>query len=106
MQHPPIRDRLFFMRGRQTWKWDEFKEIARRRFAEQLYVTISPKNGEFVVSMHTYLKMNEPKAVVLLYDADARTIGVRPSSFDVPNAIAVRVRHFRYSRVFRSRKFF
>lgn len=71
---------------------------------ERLYATINP-SGDFVVNLKTYIRMNEPEAVVLLYDCDTRTIGVRPSRLDVPNAIIVRARHARYNRVFRSRKF-
>ena len=71
---------------------------------EQLYATISPR-GDFVVNLKTYVRMNEPEAVVLLFDRDMRTIGVRPSQLDLPNAILVHTRHARYNRVFRSRKF-
>jgi len=92
------------MRSRRPWQWDEFKETAARRLPERLYATISPR-GDFVVNLKTYIRMNEPEAVVLLYDSDTRTIGVRPSRLDVPNAILVHTRHARYNRVFRSRKF-
>jgi len=71
---------------------------------ERLYATISPR-GDFVVNLKTYIRMNEPEAVILLYDSDTRTIGVRPSRLDVPNAILVHTRHARYNRVFRSLKF-
>jgi len=92
------------MRSRRPWQWDEFKETAARRMPEKLYATISPR-GDFVVNLKTYIRMNEPEAVVLLHDGDTRTIGVRPSRLDVPNAILVHTRHARYNRVFRSRKF-
>src|SRR5947207_2512330 len=92
------------MRGKQSWEWDEFKETAARRFPDRLYATINPQ-GEFVVNVKTYIQMNEPEAVVLLYHADSKTIGVRPSRLEVPNAIAVKVRHIRYCRVFRAKKF-
>ncbi|HJS51628.1 MAG TPA: hypothetical protein VJ781_06980 [Pyrinomonadaceae bacterium] len=92
------------MRGRRPWQWDEFKETAARRMPDRLYATLSPR-GDFVVNLKTYIRMNEPEAVVLLYDRDTRTIGVRPSRLDVPNAILVHTRHARYNRVFRSRKF-
>jgi hypothetical protein len=55
---------------------------------ERLYATINPR-GDFVVNLKTYIRMNEPEAVVLLYDRDTRTIGVRPSRLTVPNAILV-----------------
>jgi hypothetical protein len=104
MQQPPICDRLLPMRARRPWQWDEFKETAARRLPERLYATLNPR-GDFVVNIKTYIKMNEPEAVVLLYDHEARTIGVRPSRPEVPNAILVHVRHARYNRVFRGRKF-
>ena len=71
---------------------------------ERLYATINPR-GDFVVNLKTYIRLNEPEAVVLLYDGATRTIGVRPSRLTVPNAILVHTRHARYNRVFRSRKF-
>ena len=71
---------------------------------ERLYATLNSR-GDFVVNLKTYIRMNEPEAVVLLYDRDTRTIGVKPSRRDVLNAILVHTRHARYNRVFRSRKF-
>ena len=93
------------MSGRQSWKWDEFKEIAARKASDRIYVTLEPEYGTFVVNIETYRRMNEPEAVVLLYDREERTIGVRPSTLDVPHAVAVHPRHQRYSRVFRSKRF-
>jgi len=92
------------MRARRPWQWEEFKETAARRMPERLYATLNAR-GDFVVNLKTYIRMNEPEAVVLMYDRDTRTIGVRPSRLDVPNGILVHTRHARYSRVFRSRKF-
>ena len=57
------------------------------------------------MNLETFKTMNEPEAVVLLYDRDTRTIGVRPSRLDVPNAILVHTRHARYNKIFRSLKF-
>ncbi len=92
------------VRERQPWKWREFTPTAARRFPERLYATLNPR-GEFVINLQTYIKLNEPEAVVLLYDPDTRTIGVKPSRLDVPNAIQVHIRHARYNRVIRSRPF-
>ena len=92
------------MRARRPWQWDEFTDTAPRRIADRLYVTINPR-GDFVVNMQTFLAMNEPEAVVLLYDKNSRSIGVRRSRTTVPNAILVHTRHARYNRVFRSKKF-
>jgi hypothetical protein len=86
------------MSGRQSWKWDEFKEIAARKASDRIYVTLEPEYGTFVVNIETYRRMNEPEAVVLLYDREERTIGVRPSTLDVPHAVAVHPRHQRSKR--------
>lgn len=92
------------MRERRPWQWQEFKETAARRFPERLYATINAR-GDFVINLQTYIKLGEPEAVVLLYDRDTRTIGIRPSRLEVPNAILVHTRHERYNRVFRSKPF-
>jgi hypothetical protein len=93
------------MSVRHTWSWDEFKEIAARKGPDHLYVSLEPRYGSFVINLETYRRMKEPEAVVLLYDRGERTIGVKPSSLEVPHAIVVRPRHQRYNRVFRSKRF-
>jgi hypothetical protein len=93
------------MRSRPTWKWDEFKETAVRKVSSRLYATLEPRQGTFVVSTETYRQMKEPEAVVLLYDREERTIGVKGSALDVPHAVAVYPRHQRYCHVFRSKRF-
>ena len=70
----------------------------------RLYATLNPR-GEFVINIQTYIKLNEPEAVVLLYDRDTRTIGIRPSRIEISNAILVHTRHERYNRVIRSKPF-
>lgn len=92
------------MRARPAWKWEEFKETAARRMPARLYATLNPR-GEFVINIKTYIQLNEPEAVVLLYDRDTRTIGIRPSRTEIPNAIFVHTRHERYNRVIRSKPF-
>lgn len=92
------------MPARRHSQWDEFKETALRLKTYELYASLTPQ-GAFVFNMKTYRKMHEPEAVVLLYDRDARTIGIRPSRIEVPNAIQVRIRCTRTSRVVRSRRF-
>jgi len=104
LQHSFICAILSLMRGRRPWEWDEFKDTAARRFPDRLYATINPR-GDFVINRKTFIAMNEPQAVVLLYDKSTRTIGVKRSRLDVPNAILVHTRHSRYNRVFRSKKF-
>lgn len=70
----------------------------------RLYATLNPR-GEFVINIKTYIQLNEPEAVVLLYDRETRTIGIRPSRIEIPNAILVHTRHERYNRVIRSKPF-
>ena len=92
------------MRGRRPWQWDEFKDTPPRRLYEKLNATLN-RYGQFTISLKTYIRMNETEAVVLLYDRDTRTIGVKPSRLTVSNAITVHIRHDRYNRVFRSKRF-
>lgn len=84
--------------------WIEFDMIAVRRRHDLLYVTLNPK-GELVLSLKTYRQMKEPAAVILLYDRNTDTIGLRPASDETRNAIVVRTRHSRYNRVVRSLPF-
>jgi len=91
-------------RERHPSNWREFTQTAARRFPERLYATVNPR-GEFVINLQTYIKLNEPEAVVLLYDPNTRTIGMKPSRLNVPNAVQVHVRHERYNRVIRCRPF-
>lgn len=95
---------ISIMRARRPWQWNEFKETAARRLPDRLYATINAR-GDFVIKLKTYAMMREPEAVVLLYDRDTRTIGVRPSRPEIPNAILVHTRHARYNRVFRCKRF-
>lgn len=105
MQCSPFCDTLFAVRARRPWQWDEFKETAARRLPDRLYVTLSPGKGEFVINLKTYQRMNEPEAVVLLFDRDSQTIGVRPSRLDVLHSIVVHKPKDRTSLVFRSKRF-
>src|SRR5206468_1492809 len=93
------------MKARRSWQWDEFRETARRFFTDQLHVTLDRK-GRFSIDLKTWNKMKRPEAVVLLYDRDAQTIGIRPSSIEVPHAVMVRPRHERHSKAVTSRRFF
>lgn len=92
------------MKARRPWQWQEFKQTAARRMPDRLYATLNA-SGEFVINLKTFIKLNEPEAVVLLYDRDTRTIGIKPSRIEVPNAILVHTRHERYNRVIRSKPF-
>lgn len=89
---------------RQKSDWTEFKQVAARRFPDRIYATLNPK-GEFVVNLKTFKAMGSPEAFVLLFDARTRSIGLRPSTIDTPNALLARIRHKRYNRVIRSWSF-
>lgn len=92
------------MRTQERTPWIEFDLTAPRRRNDQLYVTLNQK-GEFVFSLKTYGRMKEPAAVILLFDPNTDTIGLRPASDQTRNAIVVRTRHSRYNRVVRSKPF-
>ena len=92
------------MRGRHPSRWDEFTKTAPRRLPDRLHVSLNPK-GEFVITIAVFEKLNSPEAVVLLYDRETQTIGVKTSRLDVPHALVIHKRHKRYNKVFRSKKF-
>ena len=90
------------MKGRRDWV--EFKDVAARRRPNGTRVSLNPK-GEFVFDRKTFELMNEPEAVVLLFDRATDTIGLKPSDPDSPNAVIVRTRHSRYNKIVRSLPF-
>lgn len=53
-------------------------------------VTIQ-KRGAFSLNARAFADLGDPNAVELLYDADERLIGIRPSTLDSRNAYPVRV---------------
>ena len=87
---------------RRSWK--EFTGVAARRIPDEIRSSINP-SGEIEFDIDTFQKLGEPQAMFLLYDESTRTIGLKPAHPDAPNAVLVRVRHARSSRVVRSMPF-
>ena len=71
--------------------WMGFDEFSDRRGADSTYVTMNHK-GEIVINRYTFKTINEPDAVVMLFDPETDTIGLRPASPQMPNAFLVRLR--------------
>ncbi|HYJ89676.1 MAG TPA: hypothetical protein VEV84_00075 [Pyrinomonadaceae bacterium] len=69
--------------------WVEFDEGPKLTDRNRLYVSIN-KDAEILINRHTYEQMNEPAAVVLLFDSSTYTIGLRPAIPLAPNAFPVR----------------
>ncbi len=55
--------------------WEEFAEPGTPRLAE-LHVSMSP-SGNIMLSRNAYDALGKPTHVVLLWDADTNTIGIR-----------------------------
>ncbi|MEP6849379.1 MAG: hypothetical protein ABI999_11020 [Acidobacteriota bacterium] len=69
-------------------KWTEF-EVGPRRAAEKgLYVSLN-KEGDLLISGARYEALKGQDAVVLLFDSTTWTIGLRPASYDLPNAYPI-----------------
>ena|SRR5688500_14010879 len=57
-------------------KWEEFAAPGSSRIAE-LHVSLSP-SGTVIVSRKAHEALGRPLHIVLLWDADTDTIGIRP----------------------------
>jgi len=68
------------------------------------WVTIQAR-GNFGLSRAAFAAMGEPKAVVLLFDADARRVGFRPADPEALNAYPVRKQQASRSYVLAGRAF-
>ena len=84
--------------------WVEFEEFSDHRTTEMIFATMNPK-GEIVVNRYTYDFMEQPEAVILLFDPDNDTIGIRPASPLMPNAFRVRPRSNCGHRVVYAKRF-
>jgi hypothetical protein len=88
--------------SRRSWK--EFGGVAARRIPDEIRASITP-GGDITFDEGTFRKLGEPQAMLLFYEERSRTIGLKPASPDVHNAVLVRVRHARSNRVVRSMPF-
>ena len=92
------------IKERHPWEWTEFTQVAARRHPDRIYATLNPK-GSFVINIKTFERMNEPEAVVFVYDRRSQTLGRKPAKSSVPHALSVRTRHSRYNKVIRCVRF-
>ena len=69
-------------------KWVEFEE-GPCQTGDGRYVSMSPI-GEILINRHTYAEMNKPEAVVMLFNEEAGSIGLRPASPLMPNAFPLK----------------
>ncbi|HEV8591278.1 MAG TPA: hypothetical protein VGQ55_04180 [Pyrinomonadaceae bacterium] len=69
--------------------WMEFDGGPSVASPKGVYVSMN-KHGEIVMNRHTFQEMDQPPAVVILFDPDTDTIGLRPTSPLMPNAFPVK----------------
>ena len=81
--------------------WKEFGDPAPRIMPEAARASINTE-GEITFDLDTFRRLGQPQAMVLLYEAETQTIGLKPADAGVPNAVLVRARHRRSNRCVRS----
>lgn len=65
--------------------WIEFDDGPIKAVEGESYASMN-KEGEILVNAHAYDEMGCPEAVVLLFEPDTDTIGLKPASRLTPNA--------------------
>jgi hypothetical protein len=83
-------------------KWNEFMAGPTRRGG--MHVTISPR-GNISVGSVTFDRWGRPDAVVLLFDEETRSIGLRPVHPNAPNAYQMNRLKLGRHRVVRAARF-
>ncbi len=71
----------------KTRAWKEFSVNPPAGRLEN-YASIN-RHGKIVLNHKLYVSLGSPKCVVVLYDEQTETIGLRPASSIMPNAITV-----------------
>src|SRR6266404_8641623 len=71
--------------------WKEFEGCPIRVDRNEIYVTLNV-TGEFVLNRYAYNMMNRPEAVVLLFDPDTDTIGIKPAGRRMPNSFPLKLK--------------
>src|SRR5580765_2740466 len=70
--------------------WIEFDESPlRAEGPDDMYVSMN-QEGNILVNAHAFSEMGSPEAVILLFDPETDTIGLKPASRLMPNSFAVR----------------
>ena len=84
--------------------WIEFGEGPKKASPDEIGVSLNLR-GEIVFNRHTYNEMNRPEAVVLLFDPDTDSIGLRPASPHALNAFRPKIKGHAQHRVVRAMAF-
>src|SRR5258706_1172516 len=93
------------MRKRKPWHWLEFRQPAKRTNSNGLFIRLAPTHGEIYMNLVTYIRLDSPEAFVMLFDPKTGTIGLRPSTAEMPNAVIVRDLAGKSYKVIRVRPF-
>ncbi len=83
--------------------WEEFSE-GPKDVESDLHVTLS-RNGELLIGAVAYRQLNEPAAVVLLFDRETRVMGVRAAHIRAENSYPTKERQRGQHRVVRTIRF-
>ena len=69
--------------------WIELGEGPKKAYRDEIYASLNYRS-EIVINRHAFAELNHPEAVVLLFDADSDTIGLRPASMETLNAFRLK----------------
>lgn len=65
--------------------WMELGEGPKKAYRDEIYASLNYRS-EIVINRRAFAELNHPEAVVLLFDPDRDTIGLRPASVETLNA--------------------
>src|SRR5439155_8642335 len=71
--------------------WIEYGEGLRRAGPNEIYASINHR-GEILFNRLAYEQMEQPESVLVLFDPDHDTIGIKPATPQIMNAVPVRTR--------------
>lgn len=69
--------------------WMELGEGPKRAWRGEIYASMNYR-GDIVINRYALEEMKHPEAVVLLFDPDIDTIGLRPTSLQTLNAFRLK----------------
>lgn len=68
--------------------WKEFNEGPAMTSPNAIYASLNHR-GDIVINRQAFAELKEPQAVILLFDPDTDTIGLRPANPLISNAFRV-----------------
>src|SRR5580765_6646278 len=69
--------------------WIELGEGPKKAYRDEIYASLNYRS-EIVINRRAFAEINEPEAVVLMFDPDSSTIGLRPASIETVNAFRLK----------------